>query len=40
MKRNPYTEEQIAFALRQAEAGIPVTEATRWHGILNLVHLF
>lgn len=26
MKRSRYTEEQIAFALRQAESGTPVEE--------------
>ena len=29
MKRKRYTEEQIAFALRQAESGTPVAEVTR-----------
>lgn len=33
MKRKRYTEEQIAFALRQAEAGTPVVEVTRKMGI-------
>ncbi len=29
MKRSRYTEEQIAFALRQAESGTPVGEVCR-----------
>ena len=29
MRRSKYTEEQIALALRQAEAGTPVTEICR-----------
>ena len=29
MKRKRFTEEQIAFALRQAEGGIPVKEVCR-----------
>jgi putative transposase len=29
MKRSKYTEEQIAFALRQAESGISVAEVCR-----------
>jgi len=29
MKRKRYTDEQIAYALRQAEAGTPVTETCR-----------
>jgi putative transposase len=33
MKQKRYTEEQIAFALRQAESGIPVAEVTRKMGI-------
>ena len=33
MKRKRYTEEQIAFALRQAEAGTPVVEVTRKMGL-------
>ncbi len=33
MKRKRYTEEQIAFALRQAESGTPVVEVTRKMGI-------
>ncbi len=33
MKRKHYTEEQIAFALRQAESGTPVAEVTRKMGI-------
>ena len=33
MKRKRYTEEQIAFALRQAESGTPVAEIVRKLGI-------
>jgi len=33
MKRKRYTDEQIAFALRQAEAGTPVDEICRRMGI-------
>ena len=33
MKRSRYTEEQMAFALRQAEHGTPVKEVIRKMGI-------
>ena len=33
MKKGRFTEEQIAFALRQAEAGTPVAEVIRKMGI-------
>ena len=33
MKRSRYTEEQIAFALKQAELGTPVPEVCRKMGI-------
>ena len=33
MKRQHYTEEQIAFCLRQQEAGTPVAEIVRKMGI-------
>jgi putative transposase len=33
MKKSRYTEEQIAFALRQAELGTPVKEVIRKMGI-------
>jgi len=33
MKKSRYTEEQIAFALRQAEHGTPIEEITRKLGI-------
>ena len=33
MKRSRYTNEQIAFALRQAESGMPVGEVCRKMGV-------
>ena len=33
MKKKRYTEEQIAFALRRAESGTPVSEITRKMGV-------
>ena len=33
MKKGRFTEEQIAFALKQAETGTPVTEVLRRMGI-------
>ena len=33
MKRKRFTEEQITYALRQAESGIPVTEVCRKLGV-------
>ena len=33
MKKSKYTEEQIAFALKQAEHGTPVSEVCRKLGI-------
>ena len=33
MKRSRYSEEQIAFALRQAESGTPATEVCRKTGV-------
>ena len=33
MKKSRYTDEQIAFALRQAETGAPVKEVLRKMGI-------
>lgn len=33
MKRSRYSEEQIAFALRQAENGTPVNEVCRKMGV-------
>ena len=33
MKRKRYADEQIAYALRQAEAGTPVTEICRQMGV-------
>jgi putative transposase len=36
MKRSKFTEEQIAFALRQAESGTAVTEVCRKMDASNL----
>lgn len=33
MKRSRFTEEQVAYALRQAEAGTPVGDVCRQLGI-------
>ena len=33
MKKSRFTEEQIAFALRQAESGTPVADVCRQMGI-------
>lgn len=33
MKKSRYTEEQITFALKQAETGTPVAEVIRWMGV-------
>ena len=33
MKKSRYTEEQVAYALRQAEAGTPVSDVCRQMGI-------
>ncbi|MDD5329618.1 MAG: transposase, partial [Sulfuricella sp.] len=33
MKRSKFTDEQIAFALKQAEVGTPVEEVCRKMGI-------
>jgi putative transposase len=33
MKKSRFSEEQIAFALRQAESGTAITEITRKQGI-------
>lgn len=33
MKKSRFTEEQIAFALKQAEHGAPVAEVTRKMGV-------
>ena len=35
MKKSRFTEQQIAFALRQAETGTPVSEVPRKLGITN-----
>jgi putative transposase len=33
MKRSPYTEEQIIGILKEQEAGVPVAELCRKHGM-------
>jgi putative transposase len=33
MKKSKYSEEQIAYALRQAEGGVPVAEICRKMGV-------
>ena len=33
MKRSKFSEEQVAFALRQAESGTPVKEVCRQLGV-------
>lgn len=33
MKKSRFTEEQIAFALRQAESGVPIREVCRKMGV-------
>ena len=33
MKKSRFTEQQIAYALRQAESGVPIEEITRKMGI-------
>jgi putative transposase len=33
MKRSKFSEEQIAYALRQAEGGVPVADVCRQIGI-------
>ena len=33
MKKNRFTEQQIAYALRQAESGVPVEEISRKMGV-------
>lgn len=33
MKKSKYTEEQIAYVLRQAEGGMPVADVCRGMGI-------
>ena len=33
MRKSKFTENQIAFALKQAETGVPVSEVTRKMGV-------
>ena len=33
MKKNRFTEQQIAYALRQAESGVPIEEISRKMGV-------
>ena len=39
MKRSRFSEEQIAFALRQAESGTPVADVSRQLGVSELRRL-
>lgn len=34
MKKSRFTEQQIAYALRQAESGVPIEEISRKIGIM------
>ena len=38
MKRSQYTDQQIAFALQQTEAGTPVPEVCREMGVLEATY--
>ena len=33
MKKSKFTEEQIVYAIKQVEAGVPITELCRKYGI-------
>ena len=33
MRKSRYTQEQIAYAVRQADAGVPIAEIVRKYGI-------
>ena len=38
MKKSKYSEEQIATALRQVDAGAPIPEVTRTFGISEAIY--
>jgi len=33
MKKSKFTEEQVVYALKQAEAGVPIKERCRKYGV-------
>ncbi|MGD9765635.1 MAG: transposase, partial [Candidatus Binatia bacterium] len=33
MKKSKFTEEQVVYALKQAEAGVPIQELCRKYGV-------
>ena len=33
MKKSKFTEEQVVYALKQAEAGVPIKELCRKYGV-------
>ena len=39
MKRSRFSEEQVAYALRQAESGTPVGDVCRQLGVSDLLRL-
>lgn len=38
-RKSMFTEEQIAYALKQTEAGVPVAEVCRKYGVSYLLRL-
>jgi putative transposase len=39
MKRSKFSEEQVAYALRQAESGTPVGDVCRQLGVSDVLHV-
>ena len=37
MKKSRFTEQQIAYSLRQAESGVPIEEITRKMGVTQAI---